>query len=74
MKRNNQRKGRGQSMAEYALGLACVAALVMVVLGSWGHELGEFVWNCEQAMVYGGTRPVKPGRTVNAGARPWIAQ
>lgn len=70
----NRRK-RGQSMVEYALGIGCIAALCVVALGSLGHIAGEMVWNVEQATNYGGTKSTKPGRTIQVtggASTPWI--
>ena len=72
MKRNNHRDRSGQSMAEYALGLGCIAALCMVVLGSLGHELGDIIFAVERAIIYGGARPSEPGRIVRVDATPWV--
>ncbi len=59
-------------MVEYALGLGCVAALVMVALGSLGHITGEMVFNVQDAINYGGTKAASPGRTINNSATPWV--
>ncbi|OPZ90045.1 MAG: hypothetical protein BWY75_00900 [bacterium ADurb.Bin425] len=70
----NRRK-RGQSMVEYALGIGCVAALCVVALGSLGHIAGDMVWKVEQATNYGGTKSTEPGRTIQItgdNAKPWI--
>ncbi|MDZ4836488.1 MAG: hypothetical protein SGJ27_22155 [Candidatus Melainabacteria bacterium] len=69
MKRNRK---KGQSMVEYALGLGCVAALVMVALGSVGHICGDMVAGVQNAINYGGTMAPDPGRTIKPTATPWV--
>ena len=73
MTRNN-RKTRGQSMVEYALGLGCVAGLCMIVLGSVGHICGDMIDAIENAINYGGQKADEPGRIVNPTAQPWNLQ
>lgn len=71
MTRRN-RKSKGQSMVEYALGLGCVAGLCMIALGSVGHICGDMVAAIESAINYGGTKSGAPGRIVNPAAQPWV--
>lgn len=68
MKRNK----KGQSMVEYAVGLGCVTALCMIVLGSLGHISGDIIYSVQSAINYGGPRPAEPGRMVNNDANPWV--
>lgn len=67
-----KRSSKGQSMVEYALGLGCVAALVMVALGSVGHICGDMVTAIQNAINYGGTTAPDPGRTIKTGSTPWV--
>ncbi len=69
---NRNRNKKGQSMVEYALGLGCVAALVMVALGSLGHICGDMVFNVQSAINYGGTTAPEPGRTIKPTSTPWV--
>jgi hypothetical protein len=38
-----KRKQKGQSMVEYALGIGCVTAVCMLVLGGLGHASADIV-------------------------------
>lgn len=67
-----RRSKKGQSMVEYALGLGCISALCMIVLGSLGHICGDIIWNVQSAINYGGTYASEPGRMVNKTATPWV--
>ncbi len=67
-----RRSNRGQSMAEYAIGIGCVAALCMVALGSLGHISGDMIRNVEQAINYGGNTSASVGRTMKVDATPWV--
>lgn len=66
------RSKKGQSMVEYAIGLGCVAALCMVVLGSVGHICGDMITNVQNAINYQGTTEGDVGRTMVQGAQPWV--
>ena len=59
-------------MVEYALGLGCVAALIMVALGSVGHICGDMVVGVQNAINYGGTVAPDTGRTIKPNATPWV--
>jgi len=67
-----KRSKKGQSMVEYAVGLGCITALCMVVLGSLGHIAGDIIFSVQSTINYGGGRPVSPGRMVSNTATPWI--
>lgn len=67
----NRRNNKGQSMVEYAVGLGCVTALCMIVLGSLGHISGDIINSVQSAINYGGSRPSSPGRMVSNSATPW---
>lgn len=72
-KENLMKRGKkGQSMVEYAVGLGCVTALCMIVLGSLGHISADIINNVQAAIIYGGSRPADPGRIVNNSAQPWV--
>ena len=43
MRRNNGRNKKGQSMVEYAIGIGCVTAVCMLVLGGLGHASADVV-------------------------------
>lgn len=67
-----KRSKKGQSMVEYAVGLGCVTALCMVVLGSLGHICGDLIYSVQSTINYGGGRPTEPGRMVQTAATPWV--
>ena len=39
----NRRRRKGQSMVEYAIGIGCVTAVCMLVLGGLGHASADVV-------------------------------
>ena len=43
MRRNTGRNRKGQSMVEYAIGIGCVTAVCMLVLGGLGHASADIV-------------------------------
>ena len=69
-----KRTSRGQSMAEYAIGIGCVAALCMIALGSLGHISGHMIHNVETAINYGGSTSAHPEETVKLSATPWVLE
>ena len=67
-----KRSQKGQSMVEYAVGLGCITALCMIVLGSLGHITGDIIYSVQSSINYGGGRPQEPGRMVSNTATPWV--
>lgn len=72
MKRLNS---KGQSMVEYALGLGCVTALLMVALGAVGsgnHLGGGVIHKAQSAIDYGGKKAPDSPRTISVKATSWV--
>jgi hypothetical protein len=69
----HRRSRKGQSMVEYALGLGCVAAVCMVVLGALGHICGDMIFNVQQAVKNSpDTVQSEPQSPINTAATPWV--
>ena len=51
-----KRTKTGQSMVEYALGIGCVTALMLVALNSVGHFCGPLVVSAQHAISYTGAK------------------
>lgn len=66
-----RRSRKGQSMVEYALGLGCVAAVCMVVLGALGHICGDMIFNVQSAVKTPDAVGSEPQSPINTAAQPW---
>ncbi len=70
-----RRSSRGQSMVEYAIGVGCITALSMAVLGTLGFIDWRLLHNIEHALVPHGSGHATSGHAhaiVEASAQPWV--
>jgi len=71
------RSKRGQSMVEYALGIGCVAAVSMLVMGGLGHAAADIMNSVLTSINDSDDQVQDPGTIFKGGLKgtqPWNLQ
>ena len=75
MNRKKGRKQSGQSMIEYALGIGCVAAVSMLVMGGLGHSAADIMNSVLTSINDADDQATDPGYIFKGGVKgttPWV--
>lgn len=75
MMRRNIRGKKGQSMVEYAIGIGCVTAVCMVVLGGVGHAAADVMLSVLRSINDQDDQAQDPGTIFSQGIQgtsPWV--
>lgn len=70
-----RRSKKGQSMVEYALGIGCVAAVCMVVMGGLGHAGADIMNSVLTSINDKDDQVTDPGSIFTQGlqgTQPWV--